>query len=78
MKTLEFIEKNQANLPPELAETLLQESSIWTESACCGYCVIAMQNAGYKRTEIYDVLRNLHSAFDEYTVEEAEQKWIAF
>ena len=78
MKTLEFIEKNKANLPPELAETLLQESSIWTNDACYGYCIVAMQNAGYKESEIVNVIRYLRSAFDEYTVEEAEQKWIAF
>lgn len=78
MKIAEYIEKNKAALPPALAEILLQDGSIWTNDACYGYCIAAMENAGFPRKKIIEMIHHLHSAFDEYTVEEAEKKWINF
>ena len=76
MKILEYIDKNATCLPPALAEFLLQETSIWTNDACYGYCIIAMENAGFSKKEINNIIHCLHLAFDTYTVEEAEQKWM--
>lgn len=78
MKIAEYIEKNTTTLPPKLAEILLQDGSVWTNDACYGYCIVAMQNAGFTRKKIIDMIHYLHSAFDEYTVEEAERKWINY
>lgn len=78
MKISEYIEKNTSVLPPELAKIILEESSIWTNDACYGYCIIAMKNAGFTKKKISDMIHYLHSAFEEYTVEEAEKKWIEF
>lgn len=78
MKIAEYIEKNKTTLPPALAEMLLQEGSIWTNDACYGYCIVAMKNAGFTKKKITEMTHYLHSAFDEYNVEEAEQKWINF
>lgn len=75
MKIAEYIEKNTAALPPALAEILLQDGSIWTNDACYGYCIVALKNAGVKSKTLEKVIRCLHSAFDEYTVEEAEEAW---
>lgn len=78
MKIAEYVEKNKALLPSKLAEMLLQEGSIWTNDACYGYCIVAMKNAGFTKKKITEMIYYLHSAFEEYTVEEAEQKWINF
>lgn len=78
MKIAEYIEKNKETLPPALAEILMQEGSIWTNNACYGYCVQAMENAGFSRKDIIHMVHHLHSAFDEMTVEEAEKKWVSF
>lgn len=78
MKVAEYIQKNNENVPAKLAEMLLQETSIWSNDACYGYMIIAMENAGYSRDEIIKLSRYLHSAFEEYLVEEAEQKWINY
>lgn len=75
MKILEFVKKNEETLPKELAEILISSESIWSNDACYGYCITAMQNAGYSRDEIIKMIHFLHSAFEEYTPEEAEIKW---
>ena len=50
--------------------------SIWSNEACRGYCVEAMENAGLDQATIEKVNRGLSQAFDELTVEEAERKWV--
>ena len=75
MKIAEFIKKNEETLPPMLAEILNNEHSIWSNDACYGYVIAAMENAGYSRDQIRDLLPYLHSAFENYFVEEAEQKY---
>lgn len=76
MKILEYIKTQEETLPPNLAKILIGEASIWTNDAAYGYCISAMEAAGYKREEIRDMLHYMHSAFEELTVEEAEQKYI--
>ena len=44
MKVAEYIQKNKEAMPPELAEMLTQETSIWSNDACYGYMIIAMRN----------------------------------
>ena len=53
-------------------------TSIWSNDACYGYMIIAMRNAGYKEKDIDTMIRYLHSAFEEYLVEEAEKEWINY
>lgn len=78
MKIKEYIEQNTAALPPQLAEMLLEETSIWSNNACYGYCIQAMRNAGFTEKKINEMISHLHSAFDELTVEEAEDKWLSY
>lgn len=78
MKIKEFIDKNVETLPPRLADIIVNEQSIWTNDACYGYTIVAMRNAGYDEDKITELMRYLHSAFEEYSVEEAEQEWIVF
>jgi hypothetical protein len=40
--------------------------------------IAAMENAGYSREQIIELTHYLHSVFEEYTVEEAERKWIDY
>lgn len=75
MKIAEYIEQNTAALPSKLAAMLLQDTSIWSNNACYGYCIAAMEVAGYPRKKIAEMLNYLCSAFGSYTVE-AEAKYI--
>lgn len=34
-----------------------------------------MKNAGFSRKKIVGMVQYLHSAFNDYTVEETEEKW---
>jgi hypothetical protein len=76
MKIAEYLKQNEEALPLALAELLVAETSIWTNEACYGYCIEAMERAGFDRKDIERVRRGLHEAFDELTVEEAERKWV--
>ena len=75
MKVAEFMKKNEAVLPKELVELLAQETSIWTNDACYGYCIRAMEIAGFDHEHIKSAVRAMAYAFDELTVEEAESVW---
>lgn len=71
MTVAEFLRKNLM-----LGSEVLDMVSIWSNEACRGYCVDAMERAGLDRETIGKVLSGLHEAFDELTVEEAERKWV--
>ena len=75
MKVSEYTEKTRATMPAELAELMLQESSIWSNDACYGYMIAAMEKAGYSREKIIEMIHHLHSSFEELSVEDAEAKW---
>ena len=75
MKVAEYMGRNESALPKELAELLAHETSIWTNDACYGYCIRAMEKAGFERKVIEKVRSCLHDALDELTVEEAESVW---
>lgn len=54
---------------PELAALLSQP---WSEGACRGYVIAAMERCGFKGADIERVMRELHEAFDLLTLEDAQ------
>lgn len=50
----------------------------WSNDACRGYCIDAMQRAGIDKEQIANVLDYLFISFDTLTEEEAEQKFYQF
>lgn len=61
-----------------MREVIADAVSIWSNDSCKGYCVLAMQQAGFNREQIESVLMELRLAFDEISVAEAEQAYKAF
>ena len=61
-----------------LADVMLESARVWSNGACKGYCIDAMERAGYSREQISDVLACLRGAFGDLTVEEAEQVYKRF
>lgn len=78
MKIADYIQKNNEAMPAQLAELLLKEGSIWTNDACYGYVIMAMERAGYDREQIIELFPYLKEAFEEASVEEAEKKWVSY
>lgn len=77
MKVAELLKKNEM-LAKESAEFLNEMLSIWSNDACMGYCIRAMEIAGFDEEHIRSAVRGMHQAFDELTEEEAEEvyrKW---
>lgn len=54
---------------PELAALLSQP---WSEGACRGYVISAMERSGFKPADIERVMRELYEVFDFTTPEEAQ------
>lgn len=54
-----------------IAEAMRATTHIWDNDACKGYCIAAMQGAGYSREQIAGVLQELAAAFDAITVDGA-------
>ena len=49
------------NCDPELAALLSQQ---WSEGACRGYVIAAMERCGFKPSDIEQVMMGLHEVFD--------------
>jgi hypothetical protein len=56
-----------------MEEMLKNLNGPWSNAACMGYCLIAMRRAGLRPTAQRRVLRVLEDAFDDVSVEKAEQ-----
>lgn len=75
MLLTKYIEdQKKSNMPEELKNILLQSTSIWTNDACYGYIIMAMEDAGCPKELISKVLHHARDAMDFSTPEEAEQK----
>ena len=49
--------------------------NIWSNDACRGYVIMAMQDCGFSSKDIQRVLTQLYEVFDFYTLEQAKQKY---
>ena len=57
------------NYDPELADLLSQP---WSNDACRGYVIAAMERCGFKPSDIEQVMVELYEVFDYTTLQEAE------
>ena len=55
-----------------LSDYLKDNVHVWSNYACVGYCKIAMSNAGLDGATIEKVISELEAAFDDYSVDCAE------
>ena len=54
-----------------LFNTLIDNAEIWNNDACKGYCILAMEDAGYNREQIREVLQKMTAAFDDISIDDA-------
>lgn len=57
----------------EAARMLANLNGPWSNAACMGYCLMAMQQAGVPETMQRKVLACLEEKFDFYSLEDAEK-----
>lgn len=69
VRKLNFQSKDGVNL----ADTMADSMEIWCNNSCIGYCILALERAGQNREQIKEVLKKLHGAFDDMSVDEAKQ-----
>ena len=55
---------------PEL-EALLSQP--WSEGACRGYVIAAMERCGFKPADFDRMMQELHEVFDSLTLDEAQR-----
>ena len=79
---LEFVRMLIDTTPANILEVLtvaitrhviLSHDDPWSNAACTGYCLLAMQRAGLDEKTIEKVLHELHWAFDDTSVQQAEK-----
>lgn len=63
---------------PSYDKLVEETTDIWSNYACMGYIIYAMQNVGFDDDDIRKVLGGLYHAFDDLTVEEAERQFKDF
>ena len=72
-KTVFFYE--QENFMKENISSPELTLNIWSNDACRGYVIMAMQDCGFTHKDISRVVNQLYGVFDLYTLNEAEQKY---
>lgn len=55
--------------------SVLFDSDIWSNAACCGYVLLACKNLGYTKQESQTLLEAVHTAFGSYTMQQAEEEY---
>ena len=73
MTIKEYLNDLQKTGNKALTEEMQSVVSVWSNTACRGYTSTAMKATGHSKEQISEVLEALSAAFDEITVEEAEQ-----
>lgn len=48
----------------------------WSNNACCGYALIACKALSYSNEQTCSLIAAINDAFENYTVDEAKQKYI--
>lgn len=71
-KYLDSLPELKNDVGANIREALIKTVHIWSNDACKGYCMAAMESAGFTREQIKDVLAALDRSFDEMTIEEAK------
>ena len=61
-----------------VSEGIGNDAEIWSNNACIGYCIIAMENKGFDQKQIQAVIDGLGVAFDWIPLDAAERKYIEF
>ena len=67
-----FVKKPTMTCDPVLATMLAQP---WSNNACRGYVIYAMENCGFSPEDIRRVVGELHYVFDFTGLEEAQQHY---
>ena len=57
-----------------LRDAMSETMDIWSNNACIGYCLDAMERAGVSEVQCAEVLQNLWTSFDTMTIDEAESR----
>ena len=72
MALLKLFIKEETNMKhdPELAALLAQP---WSNNACRGYVIYAMENCGFSPTDVKDLIELCHHTPDVRGLEEAKQ-----
>ena len=61
-----------------LSEIMLDECDIWSNDACRGYAIEAAKRAGFKDEQIRALIREFSGVFGDFSVKDAEQKYMNF
>lgn len=58
-----------------LQDAIAQGTNIWSNGACLGYVIAALENLDYSPDEIRRIVRSTKNAFDWTSVDEAEKHY---
>lgn len=73
LKGLEKLPHRNTETGKTLLETMQEITHIWDNDACRGYCIKALNAAGLDEEQKRAVLRALEIAFDNFTIEQAQE-----
>ena len=71
MTIKDFLAGLQTTGNKEFAEEMQNTLDVWNNNTCKGYCIAAMQAAGYTREQIAGVLQAMTAAFNDISVDDA-------
>ena len=58
-----------------IVEMYADDVEIWSNYACLGYAIIAMQTVGVDEETERKIIKAMRAAFDDYTIDQAEKRY---
>lgn len=70
--------KTLEGMKADAVESIEAVTPIWSKDACRGYAIAAMKEAGLDRDKIISILCNMNRAFEDLTIDRAEELYKQF
>lgn len=68
-----WISKNGKEYTVDELQALMTDE--WNNNSCLGYCIIALEQLNYSKSDIQNVVNIIYNLFDQTTIQEASEHY---
>lgn len=73
-RTIQDVLEKIKEFPEDMRGAVIENTEVWSNEACYGYCKMALQEAGVEKEQAEKILRLLDDAVETWTQEAAEEE----
>lgn len=73
-RTIQDVLEKITEYPEDIRGAVIENTEVWSNTACYGYCKMALQEAGVEKEQAEKILRLLDTSVETWTQEAAEEE----